>query len=79
MRWLTECVSFYEAENSSQKERHGKMRDVQISLTEEFCTVMRYASSCAIMLVYLVVGVQLRCEGLPVLCVIVDPEVTLVA
>ena len=73
MRWLTECVSFYEAENSSQKERHGKISEVQISLT-----IMSYAPSYAVMLVYLVVGVQLRCEGLPVLCVIVDPEVTLV-
>ena len=30
MQWLTECVLFQEAENSRQKEWHGKMSDVQM-------------------------------------------------
>ena len=29
MQWLTECLLLHEAENSRQKERHGKMSDVQ--------------------------------------------------
>ena len=29
MQWLTECVQFHEAENSRQKEWHGKMSDVK--------------------------------------------------
>ena len=28
MQWLTEYFKFHEAENSRQKERHGKMSDV---------------------------------------------------
>ena len=28
MQWLTECLLFYEAENSRQKEQHRKMSDV---------------------------------------------------
>ena len=30
MQSLTECLSFHEAENSRQKERHRKMSDVQM-------------------------------------------------
>ena len=30
MQWLTEYVKFHEAENSRQKEQHGKMNDVQM-------------------------------------------------
>ena len=30
MQWLTEYVLFHEAENSRQKERHGKMSDDQM-------------------------------------------------
>ena len=30
MQWLIEYVWFHEAENSKQKERHGKMSDVQV-------------------------------------------------
>ena len=30
MQWLTEYVSFLEAENSRQREQHGKMSDVQM-------------------------------------------------
>ena len=30
MQWLTEYVQFHEAENSRQKEQHGKMNDVQM-------------------------------------------------
>ena len=30
MQWLTEYVRFHEAENSRQKEQHGKMSDVQM-------------------------------------------------
>ena len=30
MQWLTEYVLFHEAENSRQKERHGKMSDIQM-------------------------------------------------
>ena len=30
MQWLTEYASFHEAENSRQKEQHGKMSDVHM-------------------------------------------------
>ena len=33
MQWLTEYVSFHEAENSRQKAQHGRTNDVQMCLS----------------------------------------------
>ena len=51
MQWLTECVKFHKAENSRQKERHGKMSDVQMfsSLCAE-CVVMSQRRSGAVLM-----------------------------
>ena len=52
MQWLTERVYFHEAENSRQKERYGKMSDVQMfwSLCEECVEFLSKRRSGAVLI-----------------------------
>ena len=52
MQWLTEYVQFHEAENSRQKEQHGKMNDVQMfwSLCAECVELLSQRRSGAVLM-----------------------------
>ena len=52
MQWLTEYVQFHEADNSRQKEQHGKMNDVQMfwSLCAECVELLSQRRSGAVLM-----------------------------